>query len=292
MDDKPSILIVDDVPGNIQVLAAVLKDSYSIKIATSGEQCLTIMQKNDKPLLILLDVEMPGISGYDVCKKLKESTETSDIPIIFITARTDESEEEYGFEIGAVDYITKPIKPVIVQARVKTHITIKQQRNKLSEMAMKDQLTGLFNRHYLVEVAEQKFSKASRTPNDICVLLIDIDYFKKINDTHGHDVGDMVLQDISTLFMLASRREDVAARLGGEEFVILLDQCDFEQAEAKANTLCQQVANTPMANLKITCSIGVSVFGQNDDMNTLLKRADVALYAAKESGRNRVVTQR
>jgi len=291
MNNKPLILIVDDSPTNIQLLAACLKNDYRLKIATSGEQCLQLINDNIQPDLILLDVEMPGLNGYQVCEKLKEKDSTSSIPIIFVTGRQGDDDETKGLMLGAVDYITKPIRPAIVVARVKTHITLKLQHDKLISMAMHDQLTGLYNRHYLLEVATQKVAKALRHKYPLCLLMIDIDHFKAINDTHGHHTGDLVLKAVATELSTGNREEDITARFGGEEFVIIFDHCHFVDAQNKANSILKKIEDLTPEGLKVTVSIGLAKLIKSDEQfSNLLKRADLALYEAKGKGRNRVET--
>ena len=289
MNNKPLILIVDDSPTNIQLLAACLKNDYRLKIATSGEQCLQLISDNIEPDLILLDVEMPGLSGYQVCEILKDKDSTASIPIIFVTGRQGDEDETKGLRLGAVDYITKPIRPAIVVARVNTHITLKLQHDKLISMAMHDQLTGLYNRHYLLEVATQKVSKALRHKYPLCVLMIDIDHFKSINDTHGHHCGDLILKAVATELSTGNREEDITARFGGEEFVVIFDHCHFVDAQKKANAILKLIEELKPEGLTVTVSIGLAKLIKSDEhFSNLLKRADLALYEAKGKGRNRV----
>ncbi len=285
--DKATLLIVDDVPVNIQVLAACLKDKYLIKVATSGEQCLQLSSAEQKPDLILLDIGMPDMDGYEVCKHLKNNKNTASIPVIFVTGKDNEKDEEQGFLLGAVDYITKPISPVIVAARVATHITLKQQRDALENMAMHDQLTGLYNRHYLLEVAKHKLARAKRHRHTLSLLMLDVDHFKTINDTLGHAAGDNILKALAKLMDEQNRSEDIVARFGGEEFVILLDQCDAQAAKNKAKSLLQTIESLNPDGISVTASIGISELSNREEsFAELLKRADLAVYQAKDKGRN------
>lgn len=290
MSDKPVILIVDDIPSNIKVLATCLKDHYQIKVATGGVDCLTLAISDPVPDLILLDIEMPDLGGHEVCQQLQSQLHTRDIPIIFVTARDDEGNEQLGLQLGAVDYITKPVRPLTVLARVNTHITLKRQKDMLREIALKDQLTGLYNRYYLLEAAEQRMANAARHGNPLSVLMLDIDYFKKINDQYGHLIGDSVLTILATELSNACRKEDIAARYGGEEFVFLLGYCAIDVAEAKAEAIRKQVEGLSFpSDVKVTVSIGVTQLGSADEtIERLLDRADKALYQAKELGRNQV----
>ncbi len=290
MDDKAYILLVDDVPANIQTLADVLKDDYCIKVAIDGYRCLELARQESQPDLILLDIEMPGISGFDVCRQLKKDVMTRDIPVIFVTANDQEEDEEQGLLIGAVDYITKPIRPVIVAARVNTHITLKKQRDLLSQMATHDQLTGLYNRHYLMESAGKKIAYALRHHSHVSLLIMDIDHFKVVNDEYGHPFGDRVLREIATLMEKFSRKEDVVTRFGGEEFIILFDACKQRDALAKAEWIRAQIEQLKPDGYRVTASFGVTELKSvGDNLEQMIKRADQALYQAKETGRNKVV---
>lgn len=282
------VLIVDDSMTNRQILSACLMDDYEIITAKDGEESLELAKTI--PDLILLDIEMPGIDGYEVCRRLKENELTCIIPVIFVTARQDGGDEELGLSLGAVDYIIKPIKPSIVVARTKTHVTLKQQADKLREMAIRDQLTNLYNRHYLLEYSERKVAKSNRHDEIFSVLMIDIDHFKSFNDKHGHLYGDKVLQKISNQLRNNIRAEDVVARLGGEEFVIVLDCCRLKDCKAKAESLRSIIEADNFDGNKVTISIGVAQFKNNKETFTdLIERADAALYLAKEKGRNCVV---
>ncbi len=290
MAEKPYILIVDDVPANIQTLADVLKDKYRIKVATDGYRCLELARQEPQPDLILLDIEMPGISGFEVCKQLKKDALTQHIPVIFVTANDQEEDEEKGLQFGAVDYITKPIRSVIVAARVDTHITLKIQRDMLTRMATHDQLTGLYNRHFLMESASKKIAYAQRHHSNISLVILDIDHFKKINDDYGHPFGDRVLREIGALLKKFSRKEDVVTRFGGEEFVILCDACQLQNARNKADQFREKIAQLKPDGHKITASFGLTeITSEQDSLEQMIKRADQALYQAKQQGRNRVI---
>jgi diguanylate cyclase (GGDEF)-like protein len=290
MNDKAVILIVDDTRLNIQALAHILKNDYTIKIAHGGEQALALAVQEPLPDLILLDVEMPETSGYDVCRRLRENRDTLNIPIIFVTGKDSTQEEEYGLSLGAVDYITKPIHPSIVKARLKTHITLKRQYDLLTKMAMHDQLTKLYNRHYLTDVLTSKMAHAARYKTPLSIVLIDIDHFKTINDTYGHVVGDVVLREIADVIEQNARKEDIAARFGGEEFIVVLDGCTLEDARNKAEYLRRQIQARRPAGIEVTASFGVvQLNGKIDTCTRFFDLADQALYRAKEEGRNKVV---
>ncbi len=288
MKSDAIVLIVDDSPTNIKIVAECLKEHYRLKVASSGEQCLLLAKKKPQPDVILLDIEMPGMNGYETCEALKKDQVTENIPVVFVTGRQSDKDEEKGLSLGAVDYITKPIHPAIVLARTKTQIIIKQQRDALQKMALHDQLTGLYNRHYLLDIADKKLANCARHNYDISVLMIDIDHFKKINDAHGHSMGDEVIKHVATILNSQSRTEDVVARFGGEEFVIILDHCNIDDALIKADKIRLAVAETAPNNIAVTISIGVANLDNKQNFDSLLKSSDIALYAAKNNGRNRI----
>ncbi len=290
METKPTVLIVDDAPANIQLLAGLLKDSYQLKVATGGLRCLELAQAEPQPDLILLDIQMPDIDGYEVCQRLKALESTQQIPIIFVTGKDQVADEEMGLNIGAVDYITKPYSPAIVEARIATHITLKKQSDELRKLAMRDQLTGLYNRHYLIDVAAKRISQAHRHKQPLCLIMVDVDHFKAVNDEHGHSMGDEVLRDVATIFMQQSRNEDVVARFGGEEFVFLLDACDLTSGAKKAESIRQNLEKNLVQGLNITASFGLAQLASGEAFTGLLNRADDAVYRAKNHGRNRVET--
>lgn len=290
MENKAVILIVDDVPTNVQALALLLKDDYALKVATSGSRALELAGQEPIPDLILLDVQMPEMDGYDVLKLLKENSDTAQIPIIFVTGKDSVDEEEHGLLLGAVDYIVKPIRPSIVKARVKTHLTLKQQHKMLTEMATRDQLTKLHNRHYLSDALSKQISKAKRHGEVFSVIIADIDHFKNINDTFGHLTGDIILQAVAKVIQESARKEDIAARFGGEEFVLVLDNCTAVDALTKAQILREKIEQLHPEGISVTVSFGVAQLdGSIEKGEDLLKNADKALYIAKEEGRNRVV---
>jgi diguanylate cyclase (GGDEF)-like protein len=289
MTNKALVLIVDDSPSLVKILTTCIRDFCHIKTTNSGKECLQIAALTPQPDLILLDVTMPDMDGYEVCEKLKANPATASIPVIFVTGLLGQKDEEKGLLIGAVDYITKPFHPAIVVARVKTHLTIKLQQDKLNRLAFYDQLTGLHNRHYLIDIAEQKIRLAKKNHVALWVLMIDIDHFKSINDNYGHSVGDLVLKEVGLALALNKDSSDVTARSGGEEFVILFDGDDDESAFNKAISLLDAVENLNPHDIAVTISIGMAKMSADDkDFDQLLKRADIALYKAKNNGRNRL----
>jgi len=290
MEKEAVILIVDDVASNVQTFVSILESDYEIKVAADAKYALELIKEEPFPDLILLDVNMTSVDGYELLKELKECVGCEMFPVIFVTGGNTEEDEERGFNLGAVDYIKKPIRPAIVKARVHTQITLKKQRDELIHNASHDQLTGLYNRSHLIDEGERKFSRASRQNDKLCLIMMDIDYFKTVNDTYGHIAGDRVLKEVASLLTYDKRTEDFSARFGGEEFTIVLDGCSREDAKVKAEILREKIQELNPNDITVTASFGVCELApKHKNFEALLKDADVALYAAKESGRNCVV---
>jgi diguanylate cyclase (GGDEF)-like protein len=308
---KSIILVVDDRPANLKVLLSFLKVyAFSIRVAESGERALRSLE-DEQPDLILLDVMMPGINGFETCKQIKANKATADIPVIFMTALDSLEDKVAGFAAGGVDYITKPFQQIEVLARIKTHLTMRQQKqalekaqNKLlqqkqllEKMSITDDLTGLYNRRHLNTVLKREFRYSERYTVDLSCLLLDLDHFKKVNDTYGHEFGDTVLRKFSTILSNCIRSSDYVFRFGGEVFVILLPHTDREGAKNTGEKFCNVIAgetiqdNDSDISITVTVSIGVSTMQthQPEKPHDLINLADKALYTAKENGRNQVV---
>lgn len=291
---KNTILIVDDTAANIRVLAGILCDEYEILIATSGKDALSLLEDEEVDL-ILLDIMMPEMDGFEVCKILNENPNMPKIPIIFVTALHSPDAEIKGLHVGAVDFITKPFNNVVVQARVRTHIKLHEQTIFLQELANKDGLTGIANRRAYDERISMEWSRAKRNKTELSLIMIDIDFFKKYNDTYGHGMGDICLREIATaIYNMPKRPADLFARYGGEEFVVLLPEtsqenaCNIAEVIRKTVESLQILHEESVVSSFVTISIGVaSVLAEHDDYQTLEKASDDALYGAKESGRNR-----
>jgi len=296
MQERPKILIVDDVPENVEVLGEILADGYDIQCAFSGIEALELAA--DEPDLILLDVMMPGMDGFEVCARLKADAATADIPVIFVTARSSPEDETAAFEAGAMDFITKPVNRATVRARIKTHLTLKHQNDQLRSQALLDGLTGLANRRYFDERLQAEWRHVQRHQRCLAILMIDIDYFKPYNDCYGHLVGDTCLRQVAGVLKAGMHRaHDLAARYGGEEFICLLPECDLDGAITKAEALRAAVeglalphAASPLAPI-LTLSIGAAATLPVAHLNPerLVATADAMLYQAKQAGRNRVL---
>jgi len=291
-----TILIVDDEKMNVDFLGSILSPMYDLMVSRNGARALELA-KEQKPDLILLDVLMPDISGFDVIVKLKESEVTSNIPVIFITGLTSDEDEEKGFGLGAVDYITKPFKKVSVIARVNTHIQIVDQIRTIESIALIDTLTKISNRRGFENRLQLEWCKSLREKMQISLLMMDIDNFKEYNDKYGHQQGDAALiafAEISSKTLL--RAVDFIARWGGEEFVILLPGTDIDGAAEVAERVRRNVEESVIPTLEggesgITVSIGITTMlpCTNTPTDEFIKKADKALYIAKEAGRNTIV---
>ncbi|MDD2837869.1 MAG: diguanylate cyclase [Sulfuricurvum sp.] len=418
---QQKILIVDDEPINISAIAEILGQKYALSVANNGEKALRILSEGLRPDLILLDILMPDIDGFEVAKQLKANPDTAAIPIIFLTAKKDNESIATGFKVGAVDYLSKPFQKEELLLRIKNTLQIFNLRNALNnaltesqkyiktiesqmalidkniifsstdidgkitevsnafckisgyrkeqligkmhrivrhpdmkasffdklwntitrnetwhgeiknrkkdgtfywletmiypkydadgnktgytaishditdkkrveELSMTDQLTQIHNRLYLTNSFVREIKRAKRYGFIFAVIMIDIDHFKEVNDTYGHDTGDFVLSAVAKILQSTIRETDILGRWGGEEFLILLPHTDIFEAEKLAEKLRQSVEGYSFDTVgRKTCSFGVSVFNlEEDDCKETLKRADKALYSAKNSGRNRV----
>lgn len=296
--NKPCVLIVDDMATNIALLSDLLRKQYEIRVAKSGARAIEIANAKEQPDLILLDIEMPDMDGYEVCKILKNSSVTKNIPIIFVTAKNNFKDEAYGLSLGAVDYISKPFHASVVKIRIKNHIDLKLKSDELERLSLLDGLTNIPNRRYFDDFYERVDKASIRQSESMAIMMIDIDFFKPYNDHYGHWQGDECLREIALALSSAVKRpSDMVARYGGEEFVVLLKGTDEDGASQVAQTLIDAVAEckivhefSPVGQF-VTISIGVAFRAAGGDISRedLLKRADDKLYEAKERGRNRFV---
>ena len=322
--NKPKILIIDDERLFLNIIVDLLKDEYETFTALSGKEAFeTIIKNNTLPDLIILDIILPDQDGFEVCKKFKKNKKTCDIPVIFLTMKSDVDDETTGFETGAVDYITKPISPPILKARVRTHISLMQAHKKLARHAQEleitvtertreltneieerktiesqlrflanyDLLTKLPNRILFREQLDQSIKQAQRNKTSVALLLIDIDGFKHINDSLGHHQGDILLQAVADRLNDCVRDVDQVARLGGDEFTIILDEVtDNESAALVAEKIINTIANPIQLDhqeVYISASVGITLLPKDtSDASTLLGYADMAMYEAKAKGKN------
>lgn len=324
---KTSVLIVDDDLINLLILEKMLeKLDLNIVKAGSGKEALEIIEKNDFALL-LLDAQMPEMDGFETSQRIRSSENNKDLPIIIVSAVSKAKHFILkGYESGAVDYLLKPIDQFLLVSKVKVFCELHEKKRLLKEknselanlnsklhreiskrkeaerelrfQAIRDPLTSLFNRRYLEESLEREISKAIRYKLSLGLIMLDADHFKAFNDTYGHLAGDAVLRHLSKLLVKYSRKEDIACRYGGEEFILVLPGTSNEVAEQRAEKLRSIVEkgkpiyhdNIILPNVAI--SLGVAMLPDHGNTaTTLIAAADNALYQAKENGRNQVVMQ-
>ncbi|GAA6130159.1 diguanylate cyclase domain-containing protein [Halopseudomonas sabulinigri] len=293
----PTVLIVDDVPANLDVLVEHLqREAVHLVVALSGEEGLRLA-KEIGPDLILLDVMMPGIDGFETCRRLKADQDTNDIPVVFLTAREDELDTEKGLRLGAVDYISKPFSMPILKARLRNHLALKRKSNLLLQLACTDELTRVGNRRHFNKMLHSEWGRATRNQTPLSLVMLDVDYFKRFNDHYGHPEGDRCLAQIAgALDSVLHRPSDMLARYGGEEFVVLLPETERDGAAAIAEQLHASVFNLALPHQsagtegRVTISLGVAtaVPAALNTPEDLLAWADNALYQAKAQGRNQV----
>lgn len=291
---KGKLLLVDDIKANVNILKLNLKKDYDIDVAFDGESALEKVAKNP-PDLILLDIQMPGIDGYEVCRRLKKNKNTEKIPIVFITSKNEEEDETKGLELGAIDYIIKPFSMPIVKARVKNLMQMKKQQDILENLSLIDGLTGIPNRRYFDHMLHHEWQRAIRVQTSLALIMIDIDFFKKYNDYYGHVSGDECLKSVAqTLTSSINRSMDFIARYGGEEFAAILPDTSIEGAFNIGESMRQKVRDLRITHKLsltadcITISLGVAnIIPKNDiDPRVLIEGADKALFEAKKHSRN------
>ena len=237
------ILIIDDSVEMIRMLSSILKEQAEICFATNGEDGI-IIAKELQPQVIILDIEMIGIDGYEVCRRLKEDPETTWISVIFVTAHNGMESEIQALNSGAVDFITKPLNPAVVQARVRTHLSLQIQSAALIQLSEHDALTGLYNRRYFDKVLEVEIQRHQRHGFSIGIAFIDIDCFKNFNDCYGHQAGDQCLTSVANAILASTLRpSEIVARYGGEEFVVILPYCSLEQVHQYGDRVCSRVVD-------------------------------------------------
>jgi len=305
------ILLVDDDPGAIQLMARMLSTLGRLRFATSGAAALKLVQESP-PDLILLDAEMPGMSGFDVCRAMQADPTLAHVPVIFVTSHSDAQSEVAGFELGAADFISKPISEPLVMARVKTQLRIKRLTDELRRLSTVDALTGVANRRQFDDSLAAEWQRARRSGDALCLLIVDVDHFKRFNDHYGHPAGDAALCAVAQALTGSTQRSnDVVSRFGGEEFALLLPCTTREGGRHVARNVVQAVAALHMPHEAsptarcVTVSVGMSCYDEDSPCwipaspdsrvmgsdqqrrseKDLLKAADEALYAAKAAGR-------
>lgn len=298
-DGRAAILVVDDEPSNLLLIREFLSPEHRVYCAQGGARALELADGEPGPDLILLDVMMPEMDGFEACRRLKLNPSTREIPVVFITGKTDVVDEQKGLALGAIDYIPKPFNRAVLQARVRNHVALKRQGDFLERLSGMDALTGIANRRRLDEVLEREWNRAIRDHSTVALLMIDVDYFKAFNDRYGHDGGDECLRLLGkTMDRLCRRSTDLVARYGGEELAWVMPETDLEGAAEIARELLEAIRDLDIPHAgsavsdRVTASIGVwaSAPEPGDAVKDFVKRADERLYQAKRDGRNRIVS--
>ena len=297
------ILVVDDNPDNVEIVSARLRSvGYEVVPASDGESALDEVRRQP-PDLILLDVMLPGINGYEVAKVVKEAEDLPFIPIILVTARDSTQDKVAGLDAGADDYLPKPINFPELEARVRSMLRIKRLQDELEEknrelerLSISDGLTGLYNHRHIHQELWEEFERVQRTGEHLGLVMLDLDHFKQVNDTYGHQAGDTVLQELARILRETAREVDKLGRYGGEEFMAILPEADLDAATVFAERVRSAVEEHLFdvgltSPIRLTLSAGIATYpnAQIANPDLLVDWADRALYAAKKGGRNRVM---
>ena len=304
IDNNPTgrILIIEDRPESVAWFTTALSPANEVSSADSFEEALVLVRGGDYDLIVV-SLGLRGFDGLRLCSQLRSLPEGRNVPILVLVSDGDRRKLTQALEMGVNDYLTRPVDKNELTARVRTQLRKKRYQDRLRhnvqlslEMAITDQLTGLHNRRYMARHLDSLISNAQRSNKALAFLIMDIDHFKSVNDTHGHDIGDEVLREFANRISANIRGIDLACRYGGEEFVVVMPDTDVDFAYTIAERLRKSVETTPieisrMPNaLKVTISIGIAAsLGGDDNADKLLHRADQALYRAKREGRNRVI---
>jgi two-component system cell cycle response regulator len=287
------VLVIDDSDSIHKLVVARLRPEGLEVISELDGELGIERAVADQPDLILLDIGLPNVDGFEVCRRLKEHPATRNIPIIFLTGTTDTESKVRGLDLGAVDYVTKPFDQVELRARVRAALRTKRLQDILEQQSFLDGLTGLWNRSYLDRRLESELNVARRYGRPLSLVLVDVDHFKRVNDSYGHLFGDVVLQGIAEGLRAYARRSDIVARYGGEEFAVLLTDTNLRSAmyvSERLRSSCESrhfEARTEVVS--VTASFGVvcsEELGAELTPEELIRAADVALYASKDAGRN------
>lgn len=292
-EKKELILAVDDAPNILKAIQYILtKAGYPVITSRDGDEAYILIKK-ERPALVISDIMMPGLDGYELCSRLRSEESTSLIPFLFLTAKDTVDDRIKGIQTGADGYLTKPFNRDELLAQVETVLT----RHRIYiEHTMKDALTALPNRAYLFKALDSELARARRYRRDLSIVMLDIDHFKSVNDTYGHLFGDRVLIKLAGTLREEIRRQDILGRYGGEEFMIILPETAGGAAAALMDRCRWKVAEIPYKEdslssaVSITISAGIAEFTLDDhSIEDVVVRADRALYKAKKNGRDQVV---
>jgi two-component system cell cycle response regulator len=295
------ILLIDDRAASHERLAKMLTDEHTVDVESDPNNGL-IRAAEGRYDLVVVSLALENFDGLRLCSQLRSLDRTRNVSVLAISEGDSNARLVQGLEIGINDYLMRPIDKNELLARVRTQIRKKRYTERLRdnvqmsiELAITDPLTGLYNRRYMESHLGSLLEQAVSRSKPLTVLVIDIDYFKAINDTHGHDAGDDVLREFAIRIKKSIRGIDLACRYGGEEFVVVMPETDLTVATMVAERLRRRIATGPFPiqngsrTIEVTVSVGLSALGKGDTAATILKRADAALYRAKRDGRNRVV---
>ncbi len=288
------LLIIDDDPDALRVAKArLVKEQVEIVCTAAGAAGLEAARR-ENPDLILLDVDMPDMSGFDVCRELKADRDLCMVPVLFLSGSNDAEDKVHGLDLGGVDYVTKPFDVFELRARVRAALRTKHLQDLLIEHAHIDPLTGLPNRRALMERLQAEWARIERHGGQLAFIMVDLDHFKRVNDRYGHEAGDRLLQEVARVFQQHCRKSNLPCRCGGEEFAIIVPDEDAAGAACLAERCRRKIAETGLTvknqTLLATASFGVADSSVAESLESLMARADEALYRAKEAGRNRVET--
>lgn len=288
------LLIADDDAMTRRTLEHMSKEwGFEPVVVCDGNEAWEVLSGEDPPPLAVLDWMMPGLDGIEVCRKLRAFDRGAYVHVIMLTGRHETKDLVQAINAGADDFIAKPFDKQELRVRLRAGQRIVKLEESLRYQAMHDPLTGVFNRAVLFEMLERELARAARAETATTVLMVDLDHFKRVNDSFGHHVGDVVLREVTRRIGNLLRAFDTLGRYGGEEFLILLPSCDAEEARTVAQRLCNAVGATPIESssggIAVTISIGAAVSAAGEkSADCLIQEADAALYHAKQAGRNRV----
>ena len=289
--DTIRFLVVEDEPTSAAIIQAVLETLGEVTLAHDAAAALEAL-KGFVPDTILLDISLPDLDGHTLLTRIRETPGLKSVPVIFVTANDAPDNQIRGLDQGALDYLVKPVAPAVLQARMKHHLQRIAEERRIRRLADYDDLTGLHNRRRFLEILANEMERARRYGRTLSFLAVDLDHFKAINDRHGHDVGDDVLQAVGEVLNTHLRNADLSGRLGGEEFGIVLPETSIDGALCVAEKLRAGIGAIRIGKgqepVVATASFGVANLLPEESLDDLRKRADAALYAAKASGRNRV----
>ncbi|MZR31102.1 PleD family two-component system response regulator [Sneathiella litorea] len=298
---RARILVIDDNEYSVRMMKEIYAETYDITLEPNMEEAQVLLRGGDYDLAVI-SLDSSNYDPLRLCSKIRSLEETRQLPILTLVDESDKDKLIKGMEIGVNDYVMRPIDANELIVRTRTQILRKQYQDRLRhnfhrsmELAVTDSLTGLYNRRYMSNHLDAILQRAKLDYKPVCVMILDIDFFKRVNDTHGHHVGDEVIKEFSLRIGASVRGIDLACRYGGEEFVVVMPDTNLSVASTVSERLRRQISEVPFSvskgtlELNLTCSIGVTVSGESESSDSLLKRADKALYKAKRDGRNRVV---